>query len=93
MISLLYIGISFFVGLIQTKCANVIPLRFATVFLFLFINVVIGVVHYRVFVNGSVFGYNLTPNLLVDVLSFLFFLFTVIAPARRLSNRQKSVVT
>jgi len=88
MVSVTFVLLSIAVFMLQLKLASAVPLRSVYVFIFILFCVLTGFLHYRVFLNGSIFGVELS-TLFVNIFSLIAFLVTCIFPVRKLSKRRK----
>lgn len=88
MISVTFVILSIAVFIFQLKLASAVPLKSVYVFIFMLSCVLTGLLHYRVFLNGTIFGIEL-DNLLVSFFSLIAFLVTCIVPVTKLSKRRK----
>ena len=73
-------------------CARKLPLKSLPVFIFLFSCVVVGVIHYRVFMNGVIFGVNL-DSLVIAIYSFIMFFRVALVPVTILQKRRLAIHT
>ena len=88
MISVTFVLLSIAVFMFQLKLASAVPLRSGYVFIFILFCVLTGAIHYRVFLNGSIFGVELS-NFFVTLFSLIVLLVTCIIPTTILSKRRR----
>lgn len=86
MISSLYIILSMIIFVIQFKLSTLIPKKYAYAFPFVLFCGLSGVIHFRVFTKGGIWGFDLS-DLFSSLFSLLSFLITVSVPINRLSKR------
>ena len=79
----LYIAISMVLCFALVKLAKVVgesTRRESIVFLFFLLNGLIGLFHYRLFMKGAVGPVSIEADPLLDISSFLFFIFICVVP-------------
>lgn len=91
MVPTTYVILSILIGITQLYAARVIPLKSFAVFAFLVVCVFIGVIHYRVFMNGAIGSYDLSSSF-TAMFSLAMFLYTCFVPAIRISKRRKAEI-
>ena len=88
MISVLYIALSVIVFVIQFKLSTVIPKKYAYAFPFILFCGLTGAVHYRIFFNGGILGFDFS-DLFLSLFSLVALIITVTVPINKLSKRPR----
>lgn len=91
MVSTTYVILSILIGITQLYAARVIPLKSFAVFAFLILCVFIGLIHYRIFMNGAIGSYDLSSSL-TAMFSLAMFLYTCFMPTIQISKRRKAEI-
>ncbi len=87
MISVIYILASLSMLLLQVKLAAIVPKKYGFVLAFMLLCSLTGVIHYRVFLNGNIFGVDLS-NLYLSLFALIMFVLTVFIPVGKLTKRR-----
>tara|TARA_B110000240_G_C13420522_1_gene419251 strand:+ start:211 stop:465 length:255 start_codon:yes stop_codon:yes gene_type:complete len=66
------------------KKVGAVTRRESVVFLFFLVDGLIGFFHYRLFMNGSVGPVYIEPSTVLDICSFVFFIFMCVVPVKAL---------